>query len=76
LGGRGSWISELEASLLYRVSPGQPGLHRESLFQKDKKTENKNKNKNKQTIDKRGYRRIFLPKQHIYALGTERGDIT
>ena len=28
LGGRGKWISEFEASMVYRVSPGQPGLHR------------------------------------------------
>jgi hypothetical protein len=34
LGGQGRKISELEASLVYRMSPGQPGLHRETLFQK------------------------------------------
>jgi hypothetical protein len=36
-GGRGRRISELEASLVYRVSPGQPGLHRETLSRKKKK---------------------------------------
>jgi hypothetical protein len=30
LEGRGRWISEFEASLVYRV-PGQPGLYRETL---------------------------------------------
>lgn len=30
-GGRGSWISEFETSLVYRVSPGQPGLQRNHL---------------------------------------------
>jgi hypothetical protein len=30
LGGRGRWISEFEASLVYRV-PGHPGLSRETL---------------------------------------------
>jgi hypothetical protein len=43
LGGRGRWISEFEASLVYRMSSGQPGLHRETLSQKKKK---KKKNKN------------------------------
>jgi hypothetical protein len=36
LGGRGRWISEFEASLVYRV-PGQPGLYRETLSPKTKK---------------------------------------
>jgi hypothetical protein len=36
LGGRGRWISEFEASLVYRV-PGQPGLYRETLSRKKKK---------------------------------------
>jgi hypothetical protein len=37
LGGRGRWISEFKASLVYRVSPRQPGLYRETLFWKKKK---------------------------------------
>jgi hypothetical protein len=48
LGGRGRWISEFEASLVYRV-PGQPGLHRETLS--GKKT-NKKQKQNKQTNKK------------------------
>jgi hypothetical protein len=35
--GRGRRVSEFEASLVYRVSPGQPGLHRENLSRKTKK---------------------------------------
>jgi hypothetical protein len=42
-GDRGRWF-EFEDSLAYRVL-GQPGLHRETLSQKNK---NKNKNKTKQ----------------------------
>jgi hypothetical protein len=47
LGGRGGQISEFEASLVYRVSSGQPGLYRETLSRK--KT---NKQTNKQTKKK------------------------
>jgi hypothetical protein len=41
LGGRGRQISEFKTSLVYRVSkfPGQPGLHRKTLFQKKKEKE-------------------------------------
>jgi hypothetical protein len=45
LGGRGRQISESEANLFYRVSPGQPGLHRETPVT------NKQTNKQKQTND-------------------------
>jgi hypothetical protein len=38
LGGRGRRISEFEASLVYRVILGQPGLHRETLSQKPNQT--------------------------------------
>ena len=31
LGGRGRWISEFESSLVYRLIPELPGLHRELL---------------------------------------------
>jgi hypothetical protein len=41
LGGKSRWISELEASLVYRV-PGQPGLYRETLSQKTKTNKQKN----------------------------------
>jgi hypothetical protein len=41
LGGRGRQISEFEASLVYKVSSGQPGLHRETLSWKKKKKEKK-----------------------------------
>ena len=49
LGARGKQISELEASLVYRVSfPGQPGLHRGTLSQKNQIqiTRNQTKTKN------------------------------
>jgi hypothetical protein len=36
LGGRGRWISEFKASLVYRGIQGQPGLHRETLSWKKK----------------------------------------
>jgi hypothetical protein len=37
-------LCEFKASLVYKASPGQPGLHRETLFQKQT-----NKQTNKQT---------------------------
>ena len=38
LGGRGRWISEFEASLVYRTRvPGQPGIYKETLSQTNKK---------------------------------------
>jgi hypothetical protein len=43
LGGRGRRISEFKASLVYKVVPGQPGIYRETLSQKNKKQENKQK---------------------------------
>jgi hypothetical protein len=36
-GGKGRWISEFEASLVYRVSSRTAGVHRETLSQKKKK---------------------------------------
>jgi hypothetical protein len=50
LGGRGRWISEFEASLVYRVSsrtPRHPGLHRETLSQKKNQKTKKQKQKQK-----------------------------
>jgi hypothetical protein len=46
LGGRGRWISEFEASLVYRV-PGQP--YRETLSQKTKNKQKTEKTTTKQT---------------------------
>lgn len=36
LGGRGRWVYEFEARLVYKVSciPGQPGTNDETLYQK------------------------------------------
>jgi hypothetical protein len=42
LGGRSRQISELEASLIYRV-PGQPGLHRNPVSKKKKRKKGKKK---------------------------------
>jgi hypothetical protein len=35
--GRGRQISAFEARLVYRISSGQPGLHRETVSQKNRK---------------------------------------
>jgi hypothetical protein len=43
LGGRGRQISEFEARLVYRVTSGQPRLHRETLSQKKRKKEKEKK---------------------------------
>jgi hypothetical protein len=47
LGDRGRWISEFEASLVYRMSSRTArAIHRENLSQKNNKTkQNKTKNK-------------------------------
>jgi hypothetical protein len=52
LRGRGRRISEFEASLVYRVSSGQPGLQRETLPQKQKQT-NKKANSNKKLFEEK-----------------------
>ena len=44
----GRQISEFKASLVYKVSLGQPGLHRETLFQKPKPKTKKTPKQNKQ----------------------------
>jgi hypothetical protein len=41
LGGRGRWISELEASLVYKVSSRTARLYRETMSQKKKKKKKK-----------------------------------
>jgi hypothetical protein len=45
LGGRGRQISEFEASLVYRISPGQPGYTEKPCLKKqtNKKTPKKQK---------------------------------
>jgi inosine/xanthosine triphosphate pyrophosphatase family protein len=47
LGGRGRWISEFEASLIYK---GHPGLYRETLFRKKqpKKKEERKKERERE----------------------------
>jgi hypothetical protein len=49
LGGRGRWISELEASLVYKVSSRTArAIQRNPVSKKPQKTKNKNKT-NKET---------------------------
>lgn len=40
LGGRERWISKFEASFIYRACSGQPGMHKESLPQKNSNNKN------------------------------------
>jgi hypothetical protein len=47
LGGRDRRISKFEASLVYKVSSGQPGLYRETLSRKTKQNKIKQKQKQK-----------------------------
>jgi hypothetical protein len=47
LGGRGRWISEFEASLVYKVSSRTAELYRETLSQKPKKKKKKKKKRKK-----------------------------
>jgi hypothetical protein len=54
LGGRGRWISEFEASLVYRVS-SRPGEHRETLPRKIKK-------KKKKGISQRKFKNLISQK--------------
>jgi hypothetical protein len=63
LGGRGRWISELEASLVYRVSSRTArAIQRNMVLKKPKtkqnKTKNKTKIKNKQTNKKTKKKKI------------------
>jgi hypothetical protein len=53
LGGRGRWISEFEASLVYRVSSRTARAIQRNLVLKKTKTKNKNK-KTKTTTTKAG----------------------
>jgi hypothetical protein len=49
LGGRGRWISEFEASLVYKVSSrtASRAIQRNPVLKTKKKTKKKQKNKNK-----------------------------
>jgi hypothetical protein len=53
LGGRGRPISEFMASLVYRVSSGQPGLYRETLSWKTKKKKKRKRKKEKRKKEKK-----------------------
>jgi hypothetical protein len=69
LGGRGKWISEFEASLVYKVSSRTAKATQRNPVSKKQKTKNKkpqktkNKNKNKKTIMAKkqvGEERVYL----------------
>ena len=47
MGGKGRWISELEASLVYRVSSRTARAIQRNPISKKKKTKKKNKKQNK-----------------------------
>jgi hypothetical protein len=49
LGGRGRWISEFEASLVYRVSSRTTRTKQRNPVLKNKNKTKQNKNKNKET---------------------------
>jgi hypothetical protein len=61
LGERGRRISEFEASLVYKV-PGQPGLHRGTLSQKNQTKPNQNKTKQNNQTKKNPKPKIQNPK--------------
>jgi hypothetical protein len=48
LGGRGRWISEFKASLVYKVSSKTARQYRETLSRKKQKNKTKNKKTKKQ----------------------------
>jgi hypothetical protein len=53
LGGRGRWISEFQASLVYRVSSRTArAIQRNPVSKKQQQQQQKNKNKKKQTKNK------------------------
>jgi hypothetical protein len=52
LGGRGRWISEFEANLVYRVSSRTAMVIQRNPVSKKTKNKNKNKNKTKQNKNK------------------------
>jgi hypothetical protein len=53
LGGKGWWISEFEASLVYRVSSRMPGLYRETLSQEKGKRKERKQKERKEGIKER-----------------------
>jgi hypothetical protein len=59
LGGRGKRISELQASLVYRVVPGQPGLHRETLSRKQTNKQTNKKRRNEQRAKREYLNRVL-----------------
>ena len=68
MGGRGRQIFEFEASLVYRVSSRQPGLHRE-ILKKQNKT-------NKQTKKKCGLvvEKVVVKMQKYLLVYSSRGE--
>jgi hypothetical protein len=70
LGGRGRWISEFEASLVYRVSSRTARTtQRNPVLKKQNKTKkNKNKNKNKKTKKKKRRRKKEKKKESSFFL--------
>jgi hypothetical protein len=58
LGGRGRWISEFEASLVYKVSSRTARLHRETLSRTKTKTKTKKKKK-KEKKKKKKEKKVF-----------------
>jgi hypothetical protein len=52
LGGKGRWISEFEASLVYRVSSRTTGATQRNPVSKKPKTNKQKKNNNKKNIQK------------------------
>jgi hypothetical protein len=64
LGGRGRWISEFEASLVYRVSSRTARATQRNPVLKTK--QNKTKTKNKTTTTKRIYARTYLFFRHHF----------
>jgi hypothetical protein len=46
-------IFEFKASLIYRIVPGQPGLHKETLSQKNQKKKREKRREEKRREEKR-----------------------
>jgi hypothetical protein len=74
LGGRGKWISELEASLVYRVSSRTARATQSNPVSKNKKTKNK-KNKTKQNNKKRMKRKFSITYTHCLFVCFWRGFV-
>jgi hypothetical protein len=63
LGGRGRWISEVEASLVYRVSSRTARPIQRNPVSKNQTNKNKNKNKTKMVLVK--YEGLFVLKASV-----------